>query len=152
MNLLTKLLLISLSFVFISCGNNIQTMPSNIEAPANPISECPDSPNCFRTTQFFDTDSTNVFEVIQYALKEMNAFELEVENTNDVHHLDAIFKIPVFGWLDDVKIIVTPNQNNLEQTFVHLKSSSREGYSDLGVNKRRINKILKISRKKLNSQ
>jgi len=152
MNLLTKLLLITFSFVFISCGNNIQTMPSNIEVPANPISECPDSPNCFRTTQFFEADSSIVFNAVKYALEEMNAFELEIENTNDKHHLDAVFKIPVFGWLDDVKIIVSPNQSNPEQTFVHLKSSSREGYSDLGVNKRRINKILKISRKKLNSQ
>ena len=42
--------------------------------------------------------------------------------------------------------------NNMNNTFVHLKSSSRKGYYDIGVNKRRINRILKVARKKLTNK
>lgn len=140
------LLFAVLSLTIISCSSHIEPVPQNVEVLKNPIKECPDSPNCFRTTQYFELDTSTVFSLIQKAVEEVNPYEIEIEANSKTRSINAVFKIPIFGWLDDVKIIVTPDMNNTSYSFVHLKSSSREGYYDLGVNKRRINRILKISR------
>lgn len=136
----------------IGCGNNIHHIPSEMQSPENPLKKCPDSPNCFRTTQYFERDSSLVFSTIKSVIQDMNATEIEVNANSEIHILNAVFKIPIFGWLDDTNLVVEPSKDNLQNTFVHLRSSSREGYSDLGVNKRRINKILKKTRQKLNTQ
>tara|TARA_R110002124_G_scaffold46903_1_gene140209 strand:- start:9332 stop:9793 length:462 start_codon:yes stop_codon:yes gene_type:complete len=141
-----------LSLIIISCSSNIKPLPQNVEASENPIKECPNSPNCFRTTQYFDQDSSAVFSSIQSAIKELNAHNIEIVDNSKTQSLDAVFKIPIFGWLDDVKVLVVPDKNNMNNTFVHLKSSSRKGYYDIGVNKRRINRILKVARKKLTNK
>lgn len=148
-----KLVLLLNAALFItSCGNNIHEVPADIKVPTKPLNSCPDSPNCFITTQYFEEDSSLVFSALETTIEEMNAHEVEITSTGKAFGIDATFKIPVFGWIDDVSIIVESYNKNLPGSFVHLRSSSREGYSDLGVNKRRINKILKTSRKKLNAQ
>jgi uncharacterized protein (DUF1499 family) len=153
MNLTVKLfLLISFTLMINGCGNNIHDIPSEMQLPKNSLEKCPDSPNCFRTTQYLEADSSFIFSAIQSVIKEMSVLEIEINDNSHIHTLDVVFKIPVFGWLDDVKIVVEPSKDNLQHTFVHLRSSSREGYFDLGVNKRRINKILKKTRQKLNTQ
>ena len=153
MNLAVKLfLLISFTLMTIGCGNNIHDIPSEMPSPENPLKKCPDSPNCFRTTQYFKKDSSFTFSAIQSVIKDLSAVEIEINDNSKIHSLNAVFKIPVFGWLDDVKIVVEPSKDNLQNTFVHLRSSSREGYFDLGVNKRRTNTILKKLRQKLNTQ
>ena len=76
--------------------------------------------------------------------------KIEEVNISDIKELNAVFKIPLFGWLDDVVIHIDSDTSNADITFVHIKSSSREGYYDLGVNKRRVNKIIKHARKEIN--
>ena len=69
----------------------------------------------------------------------MNAFSIEKKDDNFEFH--AIFKIAVFGWKDDVNIVLKPGEQN---TIMHIRSASRVGNSDLGVNKRRVKRLLKI--------
>lgn len=145
-------LLISSMLLIASCTPTVDKIPEGLVAPENPLSSCPDTPNCFRTTQYFEADSSLVFTALHTTIKEMNAHEVELISTDTVQSINAIYKIPVFGWMDDVNIIIESNRQNISGSFVHLRSASREGYSDLGVNKRRINRIIKDSRKKLNAQ
>ncbi len=69
----------------------------------------------------------------------MNPHELQVGSES--FQIDAVYRIPLFGFKDDVKLLVQPDGD--ERSILHLKSASRVGYSDLGVNRRRVNRILK---------
>lgn len=144
------LLLLILAVTFTACKPGIKELPDDMEIPENPISVCPDSPNCFRVTQVIEKDSSAVFDAFEDVITDEDPFNIEISKSGQDFSITAVYQIPVFGWLDDVKIIIEPDRDNKNQSFVHLKSSSREGYYDLGVNKRRINRILKKARKELN--
>ena len=68
------------------------------------------------------------------------------EKNVDSLSFHSVFKIPVFGWKDDVNIVLQTNKKN---SIIHIRSASRVGYSDLGVNKRRVKRLLKIINKSL---
>jgi|8_EtaG_2_1085327.scaffolds.fasta_scaffold01580_5 uncharacterized protein (DUF1499 family) len=143
--------LVFLSFtVIISCNNSIKPINSELKIPENTLAPCPESPNCFRTTQALKAAPETVQQAFLKSLSLNNAEKIEEVNISDKKLINAVFKIPIFGWLDDVVIHVDSNSSNADITFVHIKSSSREGYYDLGVNKRRVNKILKHARKEIN--
>lgn len=52
--------------------------------------------------------------------------------------IHAVFK-PGFIFRDDLTAMVLPDSSGV---VVHVRSASRTGYSDLGVNKRRVNRLL----------
>jgi uncharacterized protein (DUF1499 family) len=145
-------MLLLLVLALVSCENNIKTLPEDLTMIENPLKECPDSPNCFRTTQFFEYDSSTVFSAIKTAVDEIGVYETETESDSLSKNIKAIFKIPVFGWLDDVDVVVIADNDNKDNSIVFIRSASREGYYDIGVNKRRVNKILKFTRKQLNKK
>lgn len=145
------IVLVLLSFtVILNCNNSIKPINAELKIPENTIAPCPESPNCFRTTQILKADPEAVQEALMKSLTTNNAFKIEEVNISDKKTINAVFKIPIFGWLDDVVIHVDSDSSNADITFVHIKSSSREGYYDLGVNKRRVNKIIKHARKEIN--
>lgn len=104
----------------------------------NPLPECPGSPNCIRTEQRFDAGLEVVFEYLSQIFEE-DAFEFEVEDPKRIK-LHAVYRIPVFGFKDDVNVILDEDQKE-NQTVLYIRSASRVGEYDLGVNKRRIKKI-----------
>jgi uncharacterized protein (DUF1499 family) len=54
--------------------------------------------------------------------------------------LHAVYRIPVFGWKDDVDVIMEESKG---KTTVYIRSASREGAYDLEVNRLRVNRIFK---------
>lgn len=133
-----------------SCNNYIEPIESDLKKSVNPIGPCPESPNCFRVTQYFQTDSSTIFEALKKSVSQTGSKETSVEIESHIITIQAIYRIPVFGWLDDVIIKIESDPSYSGRSIVYLKSSSREGYYDLGVNKRRINRILKKAHKELN--
>ena len=71
------------------------------------------------------------------ALRAVEAESVE-QGVVDAHEIKAVFK--VWKYRDDVHIMIIPDQS---QSKLYIRSASREGFSDLGVNKRRVRKILK---------
>lgn len=61
--------------------------------------------------------------------------------------IDAVFRIPIFGFKDDLKIVI--QEDSEDGSLLFIKSSSRIGKSDLGVNQRRINRIIRQLNQKL---
>ena len=113
---------------------------SDFESPAdieNPLPECPDSPNCVRVSVPSEQDEDKLFENVLRALGMMNAHE--VDSNSQQLHVNAIFRIPLFGFLDDVVIKIDSYPTG---AVAHIRSSSREGHSDLGVNRRRVATLL----------
>jgi uncharacterized protein (DUF1499 family) len=97
-----------------------------------PFEPCPSTPNCH--IDFIDIREgvDKGLGLIQQTLKSMGAIKMSVIN----YEINAEFR--VFFFIDDVKIWVEPNADG---SRVWIRSSSRVGDSDLGVNKRRVNRF-----------
>lgn len=52
------------------------------------------------------------------------------------NYLHAEFRTPIFGFIDDVEFLVDLNAKK-----IHMRSASRLGYSDLGANLSRVEKL-----------
>lgn len=115
------------------------------------LGECPDSPNCVSTqTQqedkkmapvSFELEPKKVVEIIKGIIKGKPNTQLVKESPNYLHYT---FKSRIFGFIDDVEFLI-----DSEQKLIHFRSASRTGYSDLGVNRKRMTEIMKAVERKL---
>lgn len=113
--------------------------------PVGPLEPCPDTPNCHTASTSFERPSESLSEPVVTILKEMGAIEIESDGENGTIH--AVFRIPIFGFKDDVNIAFEPDSAG--HCTLHIRSASRVGYSDLGVNRRRVNRFLTLLEQKL---
>ncbi len=108
----------------------------NPPLPENPLASCPDSPNCIRQTRLFDLPPDTLFARAQTALDALSASTLSV--TPETRRIDAVFT--VFLFKDDLALAVEPHK---EGAALHIRSASRVGYSDFGVNRRRVERFFR---------
>ncbi len=107
---------------------------------SHPFEPCPDSSNCTYHSVKFNMEAAELFETAQSSLNQLSPHK--IESISQSLQIDAVFRIPVFGFKDDVKIFIKPNESG--GSVLHIKSASRIGESDLGVNRRRIKRILSL--------
>ena len=98
-----------------------------------------DSPNNTYHSVQFNLNVTELFKITRYSMDQISPYKMNIDPKS--LKIDAVFRIPIFGFKDDVKIILEPGSD--EGSILHIKSSSRIGKSDLGVNRRRIKQIIK---------
>ncbi len=104
----------------------------------NPLPPCPNTPNCIRTHHAFNFRIEHVFEALtQIFEKEAKFVELIDPKRIEIH---AVYQLPIFGFKDDIDVIMEENPG---VTTVFIRSSSRLGAYDFGVNKRRVKRILR---------
>lgn len=127
-----------------SCGTRSTDINTGMSNSNNPLPPCPDSPNCIRISEEFNISADTLFSITGESLSKMKPYS--TEKNVDSLSFHSVFKIPVFGWKDDVNIVLQTNKKN---SIIHIRSASRVGYSDLGVNKRRVKRLLKIINKSL---
>lgn len=102
----------------------------------SPLAPCPDSPNCERVSRTFDVDADTLFRASESALRELGPVELKArEGSREAH---AVYRVAIV-FKDDVNLAVTGGDNG--QSTLHIRSASRVGYSDLGVNQRRVDRF-----------
>lgn len=135
-SLLPILLILSL---LLAPGCSSYPMKQNVQ---NPLPECPNTPNCKRVSVSIEADSMTTMKALNDALVGMGAETITL-NTDSIH---AVFRIPVFGWKDDLNILVQPEDNF---TTVFIRSASRDGHWDIWANAIRVNKLLKRTKKQL---
>jgi len=128
------------SLIFmISCGDGQQSALSDaVIQKDNPLEPCPPSPNCFRITLAYNIPVDEMLKQSKTILKDMGATEINF-NPNR-HRLEAIFTIWLFRFKDDV---VLQAEQSDEKNYLYIRSASRKGYSDLGVNRHRISTFIK---------
>jgi uncharacterized protein (DUF1499 family) len=107
------------------------------------LSSCPASDNCVVSQ---DADSKHAIDPITYHVDHDKARETllkvltvvprtqVIEQTDNYIH--ALSKSRIFKFIDDVEFYLPPNES-----VIHLRSASRVGESDLGVNRRRLEQI-----------
>lgn len=79
-------------------------------------------------------------QILKETIKELGGVIQTEINT----YIAATFSSSVFGFVDDLEIRVDPVKN-----VIHFRSSSRVGYSDFGVNKKRVELIKDLFLKKV---
>lgn len=112
----------------------------------NPLPPCPDSPNCVRISRKLPYNKDVVFKASIAAIDQMDALEKKL--LEDPLRISAVFK--VFIYKDDFTVLLEEDGN--DTAYLHLRSSSRIGYSDLGVNRRRVKRFLKKLNKALGNE
>ncbi len=122
---------------------------------AGKLLHCPKRPNCicseypehsdhFVSPIAIDGRKTNVLlEDIRATLTEMQATSI----TEQPHYIAATFASKTFRFIDDFEIRIdsTPGQ-------LHIRSASRVGYSDRGVNRQRVEQFRRSFDKQRHSQ
>jgi len=115
--------------------------------------KCPDSPNCINSEYpdhkahylppFTIPESANkhIMAQAEAVLVEMGAHII----TSSEHYLTAIFSSSVFKFIDDFQLRLDAPRHTL-----HIRSASRTGYSDFGVNKQRVEHFLQLLNNKVN--
>ena len=104
----------------------------------HPLPPCPPTPNCVRVSRDFKAGIEQVYEkLIHIFEKEAHKFEVIDPKRIELH---AVYRIPFLGFKDDVDVIMEESNT---KTVVYIRSASRVGTYDLGVNNRRVRRILK---------
>jgi uncharacterized protein (DUF1499 family) len=123
------------------------SLPSDFENSSeisHPFKPCPGTPNCVIHSIQFRTEADTLFRVCSDVIREMDPYTTD-ENSHSLQ-IEAVFRIPVFGFMDDVEIAIASDHTG---SILHVRSSSRVGHSDLGVNRRRVQRIVKKINEKL---
>lgn len=115
----------------------------------NPLPPCPNTPNCVRETKVFDAAKEKVFKTALATLGHWNGwFHKANVQAQDAERggIVATFRIGVFT--DDFLILMAESNG---KTYLHVRSASRVGHGDLGVNSRRVNAFFREIEQRLAS-
>ncbi|MGZ3648481.1 MAG: DUF1499 domain-containing protein [Syntrophales bacterium] len=117
--------------------------PLNLGITDGKLSPCPDSPNCVSSQS---SDKRHFIEPVRYEGTEQRAMGRLVGVvqgmkrcriiTIDDHYIHAEFTSAFFRFVDDVEFYF-----DSEAKIIHMRSASRIGYSDFGVNRQRMEKV-----------
>ncbi|MGB3401503.1 MAG: DUF1499 domain-containing protein [Microcoleaceae cyanobacterium] len=117
--------------------------PDNLGVENGHLQPCPESPNCVSSQSLdeehqidplnYQATPEETFDRLKMVIETMNNAEIITENNS---YLYAEFTTPILGFVDDVEFYLDSDQN-----LIQVRSASRLGESDLGVNRRRIETI-----------
>ncbi len=107
---------------------------------------CPKSPNCVSTQA---TDEKQKMEPINYSgsledakrkiITIINSLKRSKVITNEENYIHIEFRTATFRFVDDVEFLFDDKEK-----IIHFRSRARMGYSDMGVNRKRMEKITKL--------
>lgn len=110
------------------------------------MSECPDSPNCVSSLSKMDShliapisfkgDPQKAMEKLEKVILSMKRAEIEIKEQG---YIKAVFSSAVFRFKDDVECLLDKDKG-----VINIRSASRLGYSDFGVNRARVEEIRKL--------
>lgn len=111
--------------------------PADLGVHDAQLATCPSSPNCVSSadsrSSHYSAPIRGSLAQIRQALRGMSAATIIRE---EEHYLYAEFTSALMGFVDDVEFLELPATGS-----VQVRSASRLGYSDLGVNRQRIETI-----------
>ncbi|MBW2407271.1 MAG: DUF1499 domain-containing protein [Deltaproteobacteria bacterium] len=138
--------LLILTTLFGCSGNRTER---NISASSG-LLDCPDKPNCvsslaknpkYRVEPFtLKNDPKTSWDRVQETVGSIPRTKIVSANNIDIH---AECRSLIFRFVDDLNLHLIPISHT-----IHIRSASRTGYSDLGVNRRRIENLRKTLRQK----
>lgn len=123
--------------------------PANLGIRDGKLSACPDSPNCVSTTA---TDEEHAIEPISFSgpveearekiLAVVKMMERTTVITVEESYIHVEYRTKIMRYVDDVEFLI---DDGTEGTMIiHFRSASRVGYSDLGVNRARMEEFRRL--------
>ncbi|MFZ5571338.1 MAG: DUF1499 domain-containing protein [Thermodesulfobacteriota bacterium] len=116
--------------------------PKHIGLRDGRLAPCPGKPNCVISDA---NDAEHYIDPIRYtgdrkaAMQRLKAVAISFDRSRivsaDERYLHMEFKSLVFRFVDDVEFYFP------DEPLIHVRSASRIGYSDLGVNRKRVEAI-----------
>lgn len=145
-SVLIALFVISVMLLTIfSCSSN----PPKIQLVDGRLRACPQSPNCVSSESdsassrleplTFKGRPEKAWDSLKEAIREMGG---KIQEEHD-GYLWTTFTSRLFRFVDDVEFRIVSSEG-----LIHVRSGSRMGYSDLGVNRRRVEKLRTIFNQK----
>ncbi|MBN3944447.1 MAG: DUF1499 domain-containing protein [Nostoc sp.] len=117
--------------------------PNNLGISNGKLASCPNSPNCVSSQSTdashqiapltFTSTSEEAITNLKQIIESLPRTKIITESQD---YLYAEFKSALLGFVDDVEFYLDRNAN-----VIHVRSASRLGQSDLGVNRQRIETI-----------
>jgi uncharacterized protein (DUF1499 family) len=131
-----------IGMMFFSCAGQ---RPENLGIHNDQLTGCPEKPNCVSSQ---DEDENHLLPVFRYQGEKEAAFKrlkkiitsldgmtLITENDNYLH---IECKSAIMGFVDDLEFYFS------KENVVQVRSASRLGYSDFGVNRKRVEKLREL--------
>ena len=130
------------SLLLVSCGG---AKPESLGVNESRLSDCPDSPNCVSSAAGEDEHRVPPFRLKSYSPATWRTVgdqvaampRTDVVTVTDTY-LHAECRSPILGFVDDLELSLRPREAQIQ-----VRSASRVGYSDLGVNRRRVEDLRK---------
>ena len=136
----TRLGLFVIACLWVGCGGRL---PNDLGVHAGRLADCPPSPNCVSS---FAEDALHGIEPLELrvgpeqgwlALREVVAEAPRVEIVLDsASHLHAVYTSRLMRYRDDVEFLLDSDGG-----VIDVRSASRVGYGDMGVNRDRVEAI-----------
>jgi len=136
----TILIILLFGSILSSCSDE---KPLHIGVRESKLTPCPDSPNCVSSQGSdnactvapltYDSEAGKVIADLKVVVGSMKGVTIVSESAAYLH---VEFQSDFFRFIDDVEFVVDDAAK-----VVHVRSASRVGYYDLGVNRRRVEKI-----------
>ncbi|MEA3333717.1 MAG: DUF1499 domain-containing protein [Pseudomonadota bacterium] len=133
-------LLLLVTMPLLSCSDK---PPANLGISDSKLAPCPKSPNCVSSDA---RDSKHNTPPLQLIMPPSEAFQiarelvLKLPRTRIINetseYLHAECKSALFGFVDDLELNLRPTER-----IIAIRSASRLGYSDFGVNRRRVTEL-----------
>lgn len=115
--------------------------PTNLGVKDGKLAPCPGSPNCVNSQS--DNPQSKIEPLPLVSMAQLKAAIASMERTTIIEeksdYLYAEFKSKLMGYVDDVEFYL-----DSQAGVIHVRSASRLGKSDLGVNRQRIETIRSI--------
>ena len=114
--------------------------------------ECSTSPNCICSENSDDLDHYIApLSYTEYSNTELRYLLVDIIKSmggalsqSDDTYISATFTSSIFHFVDDVEIRIDETQQ-----LIHIRSASRVGHSDLGINKKRVELLKQLFKEKL---
>ncbi len=100
---------------------------------------CPDSPNCvvsetnLKESHYIEALDAKLWKPLSLYLQQQSSVDFIDQNATYMH---VTFTTPIMRFVDDVEFHLRP-----ESGIIAVRSASRQGYSDLNANRKRIEAI-----------
>ena len=114
--------------------------------PDSLLPACPETPNCERTARPYSVDASSLFAAAQRGLDALGPVELQVQP--EARRASAVYRVALL-FKDDVDVAV---ESSAEGSTLHVRSASRVGHGDLGVNRRRVDRLFRAVDEALDDQ
>jgi len=129
-----------LAAALLSCISHVQKPQLGLRGSR--LTPCPSTPNCVCSEH---ADEHSFVAPLRHTGPPERAWQRAAESItgmggtilhNDGQYLHAVFTSPFFRFVDDMELRLDDTQGTIQ-----LRSASRVGYSDLGVNRKRVARL-----------